>query len=56
MKVIFNESSKDWVLGIFDITVDSDGFLLDRNKQTLKSSCGKKLKCSDVIMIRKMRG
>lgn len=56
MKVLFDETSVDWVLNIFDKTIDENGFIIDCNKNKVLCSKGKKIHKSELLGIKKNGG
>lgn len=53
MNVIFDNHSKDWVLGIFDKKVDTDGFITEKNGARVWTPEGDEIKSEDLAIIKK---
>jgi len=53
MKVIFDEHSKDWVLNIFDKSVDGDGFIVEKDGTRIWTPEGDEIKSNDLAIIKK---
>lgn len=53
-KIIFDKSTKDFVLGIFDKEVDSDGFIIERSsKSRILTPEGKEITKDELAVIKK---
>ena len=55
MKIIFDKNAKEWVLNIFNKSVDTNGFVIenDSNKQRVLSPEGKEIANNDLAIIAK---
>jgi len=53
MKVIFDNNSKDWVLGIFDKKVDKEGFITDKDGTRTWTPEGLEIKSDNLAIIKK---
>ena len=53
MKVLFDKTSVDWVLNIFDKTIDKNGFIIDNDKNKVLCSKGKEIQKSELLGIKK---
>lgn len=53
MKVIFDRNSKDWVLGIFDKSIDQDGFIVEKDGTRIWTPEGDEIKSEELAIIKK---
>ena len=53
VKVIFDKHSKNWVLGIFDKTVDNEGFIVEKDGTRIWTPEGNEIKSDELAMIKK---
>lgn len=53
MKVIFDKHSKGWVLGIFNKSVDNEGFITEKDGTRIWTPEGEDIKSSDLAIIKK---
>jgi len=53
MIVIFDKSSRDWVLSLFNKSVDSEGFIAEKNNTRVWTQDGDEIKADDLAIIKK---
>jgi hypothetical protein len=53
MKILFNESSVDWILGVFDKKIDNEGFVVDKRNKRVLCNKGKEIHKDELLMIKK---
>lgn len=53
MKVIFDKHSKDWVLGIFNKSIDKEGFIIEKDGTRIWTQEGDEIKAADLAIIKK---
>ncbi len=52
-KIIFDDSAKDFVLGVFNKSVDSEGFIVDETKSRIITPEGREITKKDLTIIKK---
>jgi hypothetical protein len=55
MKIIFDNSSKDWILDVFNKSVDADGFIIENNSNSERvlTPEGKEIHSRELAIIKK---
>lgn len=55
MNIIFDKNSTNWVLGLFNKSVDNDGFIIENNNhdQRVLTPDGLEIKAKDLAVIKK---
>lgn len=53
MKVIFDKHSKDWVLGLFNKSIDEEGFITEKDGTRIWTPDGEEIKADDLAIIKK---
>lgn len=55
MKIIFNSTSKDWVLNVFNKSVDSEGFIIENSddQERVITPEGREISLKELAVIKK---